>query len=68
MTMPIDQQIAELKAELGNACLTPRERRDAKRELELLTEGDRSETEAAYFADAEICAAVHAAELAALPF
>lgn len=68
MTMPIDQQIAELKAELANACLTPRERRDAKRELELLTERDRSETEAVYFADAEIWAAVHAAELAALPF
>jgi len=68
MTMPIDQQIAELKAELNNACLTPRERREAKRELELLTEQDRSEAEAVYFAAAEAGAVVHTAELAALPF
>lgn len=68
MTMPIDQQIAELKAELNNACLTPRERREALRELEFLTEQDRGEEEAAYFADVEGWAAVHAAELAALPF
>lgn len=68
MTMPIDQQIAELKAELANSCLTPRERRDAKRELEFLTEQDRSDEEAVYFADIEGWAAVHAAELAALPF
>lgn len=68
MTMPIDQQIAELKAELNNACLTPRERREAKRELEFLTEQDRSEAEAVYFAAAESWAVVHTAELAALPF
>lgn len=68
MTMPIDQQIAELKAELSNACLTPRERNDARRELEFLTEQDRSEAEAAYFAEVEVWAAVHAADLAALPF
>ncbi|AOO84990.1 hypothetical protein [Bosea vaviloviae] len=68
MTMPIDQQIAELKAELANACLTPRERRDAKRELEFLTEQDRSEAETAYFARVEIWAVRHSAELAALPF
>lgn len=68
MTMPIDQQIAELKAELSNACLTPRERHDAKRELEFLTERDRSEAEMAYFAEIEVWAAVHVAELAALPF
>jgi len=37
MTMPIDQ-LLELKAELSNACLTPRERHDAKRELAFLTE------------------------------
>jgi hypothetical protein len=68
MTMPIDQQIAELKAELNNACLTPRERREAKRELEFLTEQDRSDAETGYFADVEGWAAVHAAELASLPF
>ena len=68
MTMPIDQQIVELKAELANACLTPRERRDAQRELEFLTEQDRSQTEAAYFAEVESWAVVHAVELAALPF
>jgi hypothetical protein len=68
MTMPIEQQLAELKAELANACLTPREQRDAKRELEFLTEQDRSEAETAYFAEVEVWAAVHAAELAALPF
>ncbi|KPH82395.1 hypothetical protein [Bosea vaviloviae] len=68
MTMPIDQQIAELKAELNNACLTQRERREAQRELEFLTEQDRSEAETAYFAEVEGWAAVHAAELAALPF
>lgn len=68
MTMPIDQQIAELKAELSNACLTPRERREAKAELEFLTEQDRSDAEAGYFADVEAWAVVHAAELAALPF
>ncbi|MBX9910618.1 MAG: hypothetical protein K2Z25_18120 [Beijerinckiaceae bacterium] len=68
MTMPIDQQISELKAELNNACLTPRERREAKRELEFLTEQDRSKSETTFFADVEAWAAVHAAELAALPF
>ncbi len=68
MTMPIDQQIAELKAELSNACLTPREQRDAKRELEFLTEQDRSKAETAYFEEIEVWAAVHVAELAALPF
>lgn len=68
MTMPIDQQIAELKAELNIGCLTPRERRDAQRELEFLTEQDRSEAETAYFAEAESWAAVHAAGLEALPF
>ncbi|MBX9907834.1 MAG: hypothetical protein K2Z25_03900 [Beijerinckiaceae bacterium] len=68
MTMPIDQQIAELKAELNNACLTPRERREAQRELELLTEQDRSDAETGYFADVEGWAAVHAVELASLPF
>lgn len=68
MTMPIDQQIAELKAELNNACLTPRERREAKRELEFLTEQDRSVAETGYFADVEGWASVHAAELAAQPF
>jgi hypothetical protein len=68
MTMPIDQQIAELKAELNNACLTPRERREAKRELEFLTEQDRRDAETGYLADVEDWAAVHAAELAALPF
>lgn len=68
MTMPIDQQIAELKAELAAAVLTPRERRAAKHELELLTERDRSETEAVYFTEAEIWAAAHISELAALPF
>lgn len=68
MTMPIDQQIVELKAELNNACLTPRERRDAQRELEFLTERDRGEAEAAYFAEVEGWAIVHAVELATLPF
>lgn len=68
MTMPIDQQIAELKAELDNACLTPRERREAKAELELLTEQDRSDAETGYFADVEAWVAVHVTELAALPF
>ena len=68
MTMPIDQQIAELKAELANACLTTRERREAKRELEFLIEQDRSDAETGYFADVEGCAAVHAAELAVLLF
>lgn len=68
MTMPIDQQIAELKAELAYACLTPRERRDAERELEFLIERDRREAEAAYFARVEIWAVIHGAELAALPF
>lgn len=68
MTMPIDQQIAELKAELNTACLTPRERREAQRELEFLTEQDRSEAETAYFAEVESWALVHVAELAALPF
>ena len=68
MTMPIDQQIAEFKAELNNACLTPREQHGAKRELEFLTEQDRSETEAKFFAEVESWAVVHAAELAALPF
>lgn len=68
MTMTIDQQIAELKAELNNACLTPRERREAKRELEFLTEQDRSEAEAAYFAEVESWAVIHDVELAALPF
>jgi hypothetical protein len=68
MTMPIDQQIAELKAELNNTCLTPRERREAKRELEFLTEQDRSDAETGYFADIEGWAPMHAAELAALPF
>ncbi|MFA6031870.1 MAG: hypothetical protein WC889_03090 [Myxococcota bacterium] len=68
MTMPIDQQIAELKAELNNACLTPRELSDAKRELEFLTERDCSKAEMAYFEGIEVWAAVHAAELAALPF
>jgi hypothetical protein len=68
MTMPIDQQIAELKAELNYACLTPRERLVAERELEFLTERDRSEAEAVYFAEVENWSAVHAAEFAALPF
>lgn len=68
MTMPIDQQIAELKAELNNACLTPRERRDAKRELDFLTERDRSEAKTRFFAEVESWAARHAGELAALPF
>ena len=68
MTMPIDQQISELKAELANACLTPRERREAQRELEFLTEQDRSDAETGYFADVEGWAAVHAGGLAALPF
>jgi len=68
MTMPIDQQIAELKAELNNACLTPRERREAQRELEFLTEQDRGGAEAVYFAEVEGWALVHAGELAALPF
>ncbi|PZO00606.1 MAG: hypothetical protein DCF30_09360 [Hyphomicrobiales bacterium] len=68
MTMPIDQQIAELKAELNTACLTRRERHEAQREVEFLTEQDRSEAEAVYFAAAEAWAVVHAAELAALPF
>ncbi|WID99914.1 hypothetical protein QO058_29805 (plasmid) [Bosea vestrisii] len=68
MTMPIDQQIAELRAELADACLRPRERRKAQRELEFLTEQDRSEVEAAYFAEGESWSAVHAVELAALPF
>jgi hypothetical protein len=68
MTMPIDQQIAELKAELNNACLTPRERREAQRELEFLTEQDRNDAEMEYFADVEGWAAVRAVELASLPF
>ncbi len=68
MTMPIDQQIAELKAELNNACLTQRERREAQRELEFLTEQDRGEEEAVYFAEVEGWAVVHAVDLAALPF
>ncbi len=67
MTMPIDQQIAELKAELNNACLTPRERREAKRELEFLTEQDRSDAETSYFAEVEVWVSRHV-ELAALPF
>lgn len=68
MTMPIDQQIAELKAELNNACLTPRERHEAQRELEFLTEQDRSDAETVYFTEAEGWAAAHAVDLAALPF
>jgi len=68
MTMPIDQQIAEIKAELNNACLTPRERREAQHELEFLTEQDRGEEEAVYFAEVEGWAAGHAVDLAALPF
>ncbi|MCP4560170.1 MAG: hypothetical protein GY873_11480 [Bosea sp.] len=68
MTMPIDQQIAELKAELNNACLTPRERREAQHELEFLTEQDRSDAETAYFTKVEGWAAGQAVDLAALPF
>ena len=68
MTMPIDQQIAELKAELNNACLTPRERREAQHELEFLTEQDRSDAETAYFTKVEVWAAGQAVDLAALPF
>lgn len=68
MTMQIDQQIAELKAELNNACLTPRERRGAQRDLELLTEQDRSEAEAVYFGEAESWVSIYGADLAALPF
>ena len=68
MTMPIDQQIAELRAELNHACLTQRERREARRELEILVEKDRNEAEAVYFTEVERWAAVHAVELAALPF
>ena len=68
MTMPIDQQIVELKAELANACLTPRQRSDAQRELEFLTAQDRGEAETAYFAEVESWAVIHDVELAALPF
>lgn len=68
MTMPIDQQIAELKAELNNACLTPRQRREAQRELEFLTEQDRSDAETAYFTKVEGRAARYAVDLTALPF
>jgi hypothetical protein len=68
MTMPIDQQIAELRAELANACLTPRERREAQRELEFLTDQDRGGAEAVYFAEVEGWAAGGAVDLAALPF
>lgn len=67
MSMPIDQQIAELKAELNNACLTPRERREAQHELEFLTEQDRSVAETEYFTEVEVWASRHV-DLAALPF
>jgi hypothetical protein len=48
--IPIDQQIAELRAELAHTHLTKRERQDAQAELEWLEEQHRIESEAAYFA------------------
>jgi hypothetical protein len=45
----IEQQIAELRAELAHCNLTRRERRDAVTELEWLKEQLRIEDEASYF-------------------
>ena len=49
----IDQQIAELKAELAHTHLTKRERREAFAELEWLKEQQRIEEEVSYFATIE---------------
>lgn len=45
----IEQQIAELRAELAHCDLTRRERRDAIIELDWLKEQQRIEDEASYF-------------------
>lgn len=45
----IEQQVAELRAELAHCNLTRRERRDAIIELEWLKEQQRIEDEASYF-------------------
>jgi hypothetical protein len=45
----IEQQIAELRAELAHCNLTRRERRDAIIELEWLKEQSRIDEEASYF-------------------
>jgi hypothetical protein len=45
----IEQQIAELRAELANCNLTKRERRDAIIELEWLNEQQRITEETSYF-------------------
>jgi hypothetical protein len=49
----IEQQIAELRAELAHCHLTRRERRDAVIELDWLKEQQRIEDEATYFAGIE---------------
>lgn len=49
----IEQQIAELRAELAHCNLTKRERREAIIELDWLTEQQRIDDEASYFADIE---------------
>ncbi len=49
----IEQQIAELRAELAYCHLTKRERRDAIIELDWLREQARIEDEASYFAEIE---------------
>jgi transcription elongation GreA/GreB family factor len=49
----IEQQIAELRAELAHCDLTKRERREAVAELEWLKEQMRIEEEATYFAAIE---------------
>lgn len=47
--IPIDQQIAELKAELRSTRLTRKERQEALTELEWLQEQARVHDEMAYF-------------------
>lgn len=49
----IEQQIAELRAELAHCDLTKRERREAVAELEWLKEQLRIDEEATYFAAIE---------------
>jgi hypothetical protein len=49
----IEQQIAELRAELAHCNLTRRERRDAIIELEWLKEQSRIDEEASYFGTIE---------------
>ena len=49
----IEQQIAELKAELAQTILTKRERNEARRELDWLIEQQKIEAEAKDFASIE---------------